>query len=63
MLLISAFSLALAWVMESLGLLAIYAYQWLEGFSLEGKLQNKLSESGAIQIIATGILLSASAVN
>lgn len=63
MLLISAFSLGLASVLVTLGLLAIYAYQWLERFPTIGKLQNKLSIVSAILIIATGILLSASAVN
>ncbi|MBV6621807.1 MAG: hypothetical protein KI793_02450 [Rivularia sp. (in: Bacteria)] len=38
MLSISAFSLGLASVVVSLGLLAIYAYQWLERFSFIGEL-------------------------
>nr|WP_232435761.1 hypothetical protein [Rivularia sp. PCC 7116] len=63
MLLIIAFSLGLALVLVSLGLLAIYAYQWLKRFSFIGKLQKKLSVISAILIIATGFLLSASAVN
>lgn len=58
-----AFSLGLALVLGTLALLAIYAYQWLEVSQQKRKPQNKLSIIGAISIIATGILLSASAVN
>lgn len=61
-LLLCAFSLGLASVLVTLGIIAIYAYQWLERFPSIEKLQNKLSIASAILIIATGIFLTTSAV-
>ncbi|BCL38711.1 nickel/cobalt transporter [Nostoc sp. MS1] len=60
--LISAFSLGLASVLVAIGLVVVYAHQWIDRLPNSGKLLQKLSLVGAIVVIVTGAALSAIAV-
>jgi len=62
MLLLSAFSLGLASVLVAIGLLVVYAYQWLERLPSFGALRQYLSIASPIAIILTGIILTTGAV-
>ena len=62
MLLLSAFSLGLASVLVTLGLLVVYAYQWLNRLPSFGVLRHHLSVASPIVIILAGAVLTASAV-
>ena len=61
-LLISGFSLGLASVLVAIGLIVVYARQWLDRFPSSGALRQHLPIVSAIAIVLTGIVLTACAV-
>lgn len=62
MVLISAFSLGLAGIMVGLGLVAVYARQWLEKIPSLNVMQRYLPIASSIAMIAVGVALSANIV-
>lgn len=60
--LISAFSLGLASVLVAIGLVVVYAHQWIDRFPNSAKLLQNLSMVGAVVVIVTGAALTAIAV-
>lgn len=62
MVLISAFSIGLAGIMVGLGLVAVYARQWLEKIPSLDTLQRYLPIASSIVMIAVGVALSANFV-
>jgi nickel/cobalt transporter (NicO) family protein len=62
MVLISAFSIGLAGIMVGLGLVAVYARQWLEKIPSLDALQRYLPIASSIVMIAVGFALSANVV-
>jgi nickel/cobalt transporter (NicO) family protein len=62
MVLISAFSVGLAGIMVALGLVAVYARQWLEKIPSLSKMQRYLPIASSIAMIAAGVALSANVV-
>jgi nickel/cobalt transporter (NicO) family protein len=58
MVLVSAFSVGLALVLVAIGLLVIYANQWLEQFPSRPKVTRYLPVGSAIAVIITGTLLT-----
>jgi nickel/cobalt exporter len=62
MVLISAFSIGLAGIMVGLGLVAVYARQWLEKIPSLDTLQRYLPIASSIFMIAVGVALSANVV-
>jgi nickel/cobalt transporter (NicO) family protein len=60
--LISAFSLGLASVLVAIGLIVVYAHQWIDSLPNSAKFLQKLSMLGAIVVIVTGAALTAIAL-
>jgi len=62
LLLTSSFSVGLALILTILGLLAVYARQWLEKFSLSGSWMRRLSVTSAVLVVCIGSGLTLLAV-
>lgn len=60
--LISAFSLGLASVLVAIGLVVVYAHQWIDRLPNSARFLQKLSLVGAVVVIVTGATLTAMAV-
>ncbi|QLE59455.1 high frequency lysogenization protein HflD [Nostoc sp. TCL26-01] len=60
--LISAFSLGLASVLVAIGLVVVYAHQWIDRLPNSAKLLQKLSMLGAVAVIVAGAALTAISV-
>lgn len=60
--LISAFSLGLASVLIAIGLIVVYAHQWIDRLPNSAKFLQNLSMLGAVVVIVAGAALTAIAV-
>ncbi|MBX9258455.1 sulfite exporter TauE/SafE family protein [Desmonostoc muscorum CCALA 125] len=60
--LISAFSLGLASVLVAIGLVVVYAHQWIDRLPNSARWLQKLSMVGAVAVIVTGAAITAIAV-